>query len=124
MFQPDYIMRQIETLTQAAAKLFMHKDINKIEMFKEDGSLSGAGLLYHRLKALINQGKINEAEDLLFAELDSAPVSEILAVVIHFYRDLAALTDEQLKQANFSRAEIAQGLADVQNRLNALSEQP
>lgn len=120
MFESDFIMRQIQLMTDAINKLVFHKDVNRVEMFEEDGSISGGGLLYHRLKALVAKGSINEAENLLFEHLDDSPLPEYFVVALNFYKDLAALPDAELVAARFSRGEIRDGLSEIRQRMHAI----
>lgn len=71
---------------------------------------SQSDFLGYRIGRLLLDRKINEAENLLFDEIERDPQPAYLAVGVHFYEDLQELTDAELEAADFSRAEIAEGL--------------
>lgn len=112
-FIDDYIMRQINLLSQGFAKTFFHKDTSFIDLFDENDDLSASGVLYHRLKKLLEEDKLGEAEDLLFEEIDINPLPAHFYTAMQFYRELAQMTDERLANAGFPREEIEAGLNDV-----------
>lgn len=114
MFQNDYFMLMIDNLSRAIAKVFFQKTSSSIELFNEQGSISADGFLYHQLKALMNEGQINEAENILFEEIETNMTAETLHVAIQFYQDLQALSDEALLASDFSRQEIIEGLEQVE----------
>ncbi len=115
MYESDYIMRQIRLLTDSISQLVFRRHTT-VELLDEDGNLQGSGVLYHRLRMLVREGRINQAENLLFDELDKNPAADTFEVALQFYADLARLTDAQLAACDFSRAEIEAGLRDVQLR--------
>ena len=68
--------------------------------------------LYLLLSALVRQGKLCQAEDLLFEALED-PGQMVLDAALRFYQDLNALSDETLEAQGFSREEILEGLQHV-----------
>ena len=68
-----------------------------------------------QLVKLIEQGRINEAEDLLFEGLNTESKT-YLKLVLDFYRRLNDLDDEFLEENNFSREEIKQGLGELADK--------
>lgn len=88
MFQNDYIMREIERLTRMLGMILMGRQVE--------------------------QGEINEAENLLFEYLDNDARHSLLDVAIRFYNHLNKLDDERLEQCDYSREEIADGLRAVE----------
>lgn len=120
MFEQDYVMRQIQLLTESISKLVFKKRIIAVEMFDEEGNIQGSGMLYHRLKALVSEGRINEAENLLFDELMQSPMPEYFEVAIQFYSDLTALGDEALERAEFSICEVEQGLSEIRTLMQGM----
>lgn len=65
------------------------------------------------LRGLISKGKIDEAEDMLFREAEKNPSMEICEIGEKMYSLLDKKSDEELKQYNFSKEEIALGLEDL-----------
>lgn len=83
----------------------------------EDGTLSGSDVLAYRLKKLLHERRINEAENLLFETLEASPLPSYGRTALDFYREISTLSDEELAAADFSREEIADGLREVQRLL-------
>ncbi len=70
-------------------------------------------MLQLKLLTLIGEGRINEAENLLFEQVTAQPDRAHLQAAHAFYAQLDSLSDAALTAANFSRAEIDQGRADL-----------
>lgn len=117
MFQEDYILRQIEMLGAAVGKVLFNKEKDPPLIVRDTGIASDADLLQQTLLAMANDGKIAEAEDLLFESLEEDPSQPKFHVALAFYDALRRMTDEQLREGNFSREEISQGLEDVRRVL-------
>lgn len=114
MLQKDFLMREIENLSKALAHFILQKDANAFELFDEEGNISEKGFLYHRLKGLILEKKINEAENLLFDEVKNNGSDALMGVAVQFYKTLLELDDATLFECDFSRQEILEGLESVQ----------
>lgn len=113
MYESDFIMRQIRLMTEGLAKMLFQADIQHIELIDEDGNLNGGGILFHRLMVMVGEGRIDKAEDLLFAEIDANPATEFYIVALEFYHRLSELRDDTLAAGNFSRDEVQRGMDDV-----------
>ena len=110
MLTQDWMMRQIETMTLAIAKLMFRKDT--AEYANHEETLTAADSLHASLNALLREGRIAEGEDLLFSSLDEDEPA-FLEVAVDFYFRLNLLSDQELEEGNFSRQEIDEGLRDV-----------
>lgn len=67
-------MREIDNLSRAIARFVFQKETGNSEIdviVDEQGNVSDSGLLYYRLKMMVKDGAINEAENLLFEEVES-----------------------------------------------------
>lgn len=113
-YQKDWILRQIEMLTQLVARLVFCKDQITYEI-QDKGSSSQTDLLYLRLQKLVVEKKFCGAEDLLFENLDSHDL-EYLRLAMDFYQTLNKFSDDELEKNNFSREEIFDGMNDVVKR--------
>ena len=61
--------------------------------------------LYPKLKQMINDGNINDAEDILYEYAN--PINpDILKVGLFFYYDLNRMADAELEAADFTRDEV------------------
>ena len=123
MFTNDYIMRQIENLANFLGKVIFQKETFKLEIFDNEWNFSGEGLLYLRLKKMVDEGEINEAENLLYYEIDRQQPEKLMAVALRFYNDLQQLSDERLSECGFSRIEILEGLTELKQALGIDDEE-
>jgi hypothetical protein len=80
--------------------------------FSKEGEVSETDLLYLQLTSLVNDGRINEAENLLFEQIDTEN-KRYLELAIDFYSKLNDMSDKDLEKAGFTREEIDEGLKDV-----------
>lgn len=110
MYNNDYILRMIEEMGRMLRQVFLQEEEEMYEIVDEEGRFSQSDFLGYRIGRLLLDRKINEAENLLFHEIERDPQPAYLAVGVHFYEDLQELTDAELEAADFSRAEIAEGL--------------
>ena len=77
--QNDWFMEQIEMMTRFLGKVLFHKDLAPEEFQLVDAqSFSEGDLTVLTVKRLLSQNRINEAENLIFDEIEkeaSPPVS-------------------------------------------------
>ena len=74
---------------------------------------TGAMLMQHYERS----GEFTKAEDALFAMLDAEPDNHaIVEFGVSFYQRLLALSDATLNAANLPRAEVEEGLKELQSR--------
>lgn len=116
--QQDWLMRQIEIMTMAIAQLLFGKD-SKENGLKEELKQEQSTELKQRLDTLLKEGRLGEAEDLLFFELDETDKS-ILAVAIDFYQQANTMSDDELNRQGFTRSELWEGLGAVVERYGVL----
>lgn len=107
-------MRQISSLIRFIARALFNKETISYELALED-EYSGTDLLHKELLSLLDQGKINQAENLLFENLDRNNKAYI-ELALDFYRRLNELDDDYLNSRDFSREEIRQGLEDLMEK--------
>lgn len=115
----DYLMRQIEDMARLCSEVLFAKHTEPLPVFDEQGNVTENGVLYGRLRMLCSAGRVNEAENLLFDRLDAPGGEVLLPAAVQFYKDIQNWEDAALEQAGFSRAEIRDGLAGVQARLQS-----
>lgn len=111
-YHQDWLIRQIEAISAMLGFVLTGKKASTITIEEVQLTHSGDNELYLQLQALIRQGQICKAEDLLFEAMES-PDSAVLDAATRFYDDLNRLSDETLRSANFSREEIYEGLQEV-----------
>lgn len=111
VFEQDYIMRLIHEMIRAILKLLFHikeEEVNEEAVIEEKDSLEK----FEELITMVEQGKINEAENQLYDYLDVEDIQK-LRVALLFYENLNNLDADYLKECNFSREEIKDGLTNV-----------
>ena len=113
----DWLMRQIEIIGRTLAKIIFNKETTEYVIIDYQ-HFTETDVIYNKLLKLIDEGKINEAENLLFdqieTELEENPESRIyLEVAIDFYSRLNDLSDKTLEDCGFEREEIDDGIREV-----------
>ena len=110
MFEQDYVMRLIKEMVRSILKLLFHIDtesptVELLENKEEKETLEN-------LLDMIDNGKINEAENRLY-DLTSDTDVNSLEIALLFYFYLNDKTDDFLEEHDFSREEIKSGLENV-----------
>ena len=109
--EKDYILRMIKDLTKSIAHLILGKA--EIEyVLPEDSQYSKVDFLYVKLIELVNLGQINEAEDLLFDEINPSDMRQF-EMAMSFYLYLNDFGDDYLERNNYSRDEITEGIKSI-----------
>jgi hypothetical protein len=120
-YENDWVMRQINMLVQFAARVIFHKDTVEYDI-EDESNLTDTDDLYLKIQKLLQEGKICEAEDLLFE--NQSDTEAYLTLALDFYQKLSKMSDEELEQHNFSRQEIYDGLKEVLFRFKGMPELP
>jgi len=114
----DYFMRQIQILTNVVAyHLGKEQIVHEVaDPYRNEASNE----LYQLLMGLLADGKINEAENLLFDAVEQGSIDEEDAfnLAFDFYLKVNAYNDEYLELCDFSRAEADAGWADITSLLH------
>lgn len=109
--EKDYILRMIKDLTKSIAHLILGKSEIEYELPKES-EYSRVDTLYVKLIELVNMGQINEAEDLLFDEINPSDMRQF-EMAMSFYLYLNNFGDDYLEKNNYSRDEITEGIRSI-----------
>lgn len=111
MFEQDYIMRMIKDMVKILAKIVLDKETVSYEL--HDGAeYKQADDLYKNLIEMLNKGKINEAEDLLFEEFNVQDKT-YFELALDFYLHINMLDDDFLEANNYSREEVEEGIQAI-----------
>lgn len=113
IFNNDYIMRQIEEMTRAIARVIFNKETDNDEIFDEYGTISEENFMFYMLNNMLGEKKINEAENIIFEMIEENKSRENLKNALWFYNKLQKLSDDELYENDFSREEIAEGLGAI-----------
>ena len=110
MFEQDYVMRLIKEMVRAVLKLLFNIDTESptVELLENKEEKE----ILENLLDMIDDGKINEAENKLYDLLGDTDVNS-LKIALLFYSYLNDKTDDFLEENNFSRDEIKSGLENA-----------
>lgn len=108
MFEDEYIIRLIKTGVKAAVALFAGKDAIKsaIDIENYNMTISGDELLEFMIKKYISEGKINEAENILFEVIESQKTKKNLETALSFYKELSKWHEARLLKCNFQNLRL------------------
>lgn len=109
--EKDYILRMIKDLTKSIAHLILGKSEIEYEL-PDESEYSRVDTLYVKLIELVNLGQINEAEDLLFDEINPSDMRQF-EMAMSFYLYLNDFGDDYLEKNNYSRDEITEGIRSI-----------
>ena len=112
--EQDYIMRMIKEFANVLGRLLFNKkkpmyglDVTNRHHVGDD--------LYTRLCRMADEGKINEAENLLYEEMVPGDM-DYLEMALAFYAYLNCFEDEVLHRYHYTRDEIKEGMEDFLDR--------
>ncbi len=109
--EKDYIMRMIKEAARILFSLMFGKQYVSVEEeIRNKYEVSGKSL--DELLAMIDNGDINEAENIMLYGMDYKNKEDIAAAVL-FYEYLSEKGEEFLEQHNYSKEEILDGLKQI-----------
>lgn len=113
-FEQDYIMRMIKQMVKALISFVLGKENPLVELPLEEQYRSSEGFK-RELLDMVNDGLINEAENLLYEKIDYSH-KESVSDAVAFYGYLNELDNDFLEQHNYTREEVAEGLKNIASR--------
>ena len=109
--EKDYIMRMIKEMVQVLFSLVFGKKYVSVELEDENKyEVSGNTLKY--FFDMIDQGDINEAENLLLENLDYTNKEEVMAAAF-FYQHLSQKDDDFLRRNDYTKEEVLFGFKQL-----------
>lgn len=116
-FEKDYIMRLIHGIARILARMFFNRELEQGELALSLRQTVRESDDY--LRKLVDEGKINEAENRLFELIDSSgwETKELGSLILLFYDYVNSKDDAFLARARFSRDEIISGMEDAMRRI-------
>lgn len=120
MYEEDYIKRMIKSIGQMLVAIVKGKNAIENNMNEDnyDVIISEDGLLEIMIKKYISDGKINEAENMLFKAISSHKSTKNLELALFFYDEINKLDKDKLERYNFSKQGIVEGLKEVKKLYN------
>jgi len=111
--EKDYVMRMIRQLIQMLlGEILKGKERNIEEDINE---LKEQSEKYNKLKELVDDYKINEAENILFDNSDINNIKDF-EIALLFYQYVNEKEDSFLLKSNYTRDEIEQGITDISEK--------
>lgn len=109
--EKDYIMRIIKEMVRVLFSLMLGKQYVSVEQEAENGyEVSGKKL--DELLKMIDNGEINEAENLILDSIDYSNKNE-LATAALFYQYLSEKNEDFLQKNNYSKEEVLDGINHI-----------
>ena len=109
--EKDYIKRMIKEMVQVLFSLVFGKKYVSVELEDENKyEVSGNTLKY--FFDMIDQGDINEAENLLLEDLDYTNKEEVMAAAF-FYQHLSQKDDDFLRRNDYTKEEVLFGFKQL-----------
>ena len=106
--EKDYIMRIIKELARVLFSLMLGKQYKSVELPKENKyEVSGKAL--EEFEKMVDEGFINEAENILLENIDYTQKEEVLATIL-FYQYIAEKDSDFLTENNYSKEEALDGI--------------
>ncbi|WP_050607751.1 DUF6483 family protein [Clostridium niameyense] len=106
------IEKLVEELAKSLAKTALNKKDDSSKTIAIDKMDSG-DVFKIVFNKLFYAGNYNEAENLLFHELEKNYSEETYEIGVKFYNYLLEKSDDELHTHNFSKKEVFQGLDDI-----------
>lgn len=115
----DWFERQVEALAKAFVGAIFGKEkleelFEKYEAVLTEETLD-EDILERMLKNHIENGKLCDAENLLFDSLEEKATPQKIIVGLNFYNKLNEFDENYLKQHYFSKEEIKDGVEELKN---------
>lgn len=105
-------MRQIEGIAAMLGWLIFGKNGKTVSLETDSPGHARDGDLFAELSALLKQGNYCGAEDRLFEALETGE-PDGLRTALRFYSALNQISEAELRQGNYSREEILDGLREA-----------
>lgn len=109
MVQEDYVMKMIKDMVRMIAKVLLRKDKIAYDFPDDEQMFADEDREYAKIIKTLEDGDINEAENLLYANFRKGDKTYIL-MGLDFYQRLNDYSGEYLEAHDYSREEVDEGL--------------
>lgn len=106
--EKDYIMRIIKEMVRVLFSLMLGKQYRSVEL-PEENKYEVSGKALEEFKKMVNEGLINEAENILLDRIDYSQKGEVLAAIL-FYQYIGEKDEDFLETHNYSKEEALDGM--------------
>ena len=105
--EKDYIMRIIKEMVRVLFSLMLGKQYKSVEL-PEAKKYEVSGKVLEEFEKMVDQGLVNEAENILLENMDYTKKEEILAAIL-FYQYVGEKDNDFLTLHNYSKEEVLDG---------------
>ena len=109
--EQDYIMRMIRQMVRALVSVLLGKKYQMAE-FPNENKYEVSGTPLEDYLRMIDEGLINEAENLILEKTDYSSKEDISALLI-FYDYISQKEESFLEKNNYSAEEVLEGLKAI-----------
>ncbi|MDE6219559.1 MAG: hypothetical protein K2G51_03840 [Lachnospiraceae bacterium] len=109
--EKDYIMRVIKEMVRVLFSLAFGKKYVSVDQ-EDENKYEVSGKKLSEFKAMIDQGKMNDAENILLDSIDYSNKNEVAAAAL-FYQYLSEQEEDFLRQNHYSREEALDGMKQL-----------
>ena len=106
--EKDYIMRIIKEVVRVLFSLMLGKQYKSVEL-PEENKYEVSGKALAEFKKMVDEGFINEAENILLENIDYTKKEEIYAAIL-FYQYIGEKDSDFLTEHNYSKEEALDGI--------------
>lgn len=106
--EKDYVMRMIQEMVRVLFSMLLGKQYTSVEL-PEENKYEVSGKSLEEFKEMVDQGLINEAENMLLENLDVANPTELAAAAL-FYQYVAEKDEDFLSEHHYSEEEALDGM--------------
>lgn len=113
--EKDYIMRIIKEMARVLFSLVLGKQYKSVEL-SDENKYEVSGKTLEEFKKMIDQGLVNEAENVLLENIDYTKKEEIAAAIL-FYQYVGEMGADFLALHNYSKEEALNGLKALAGKI-------
>ncbi|MBD5521447.1 MAG: hypothetical protein HDR03_09545 [Lachnospiraceae bacterium] len=113
--EKDYIMRVIKEIARVLFSLMLGKQYKSVEL-PEENKYEVSGKALEEFEKMVDEGLINEAENILLESIDYTQKEEVLAAIL-FYQYIGEKDDDFLEAHNYSKEEALDGIKRLAEQL-------
>ena len=106
--EKDYIMRIIKEMVRVLFSLMLGKQYRSVEL-PEENKYEVSGKALEEFEKMVDEGFINEAENILLDNIDYTKKEEVLAAML-FYQYISEKDNDFLTEHNYSKEEVLDGI--------------
>lgn len=106
--EKDYIMRIIKEMVRVLISLLLGKTYQTVEL-PDENKCKVSGKTLGEYEKMVDQGLVNEAENILLENIDYTKPEEVLAAAL-FYEYVSEKEEAFLASCNYSKEEALDGI--------------